>query len=657
MGAEVLREWTLILAFIVIAGYLFQKIKLPPMIGFLIPGILLGPYGFGLVTDRHGIEALAEMGVIFLLFTIGIEFSIRHLLSIRRTVLLGGGLQVTITAAAIYFLGTAIGLPFRQALFFGLMLSLSSTAIVLKILLDRDEMETPQGRLTFGILIFQDLAIVPFMLLVPFLGASGITAASIGIVLGKAFIILAGLLLVGRYVIPHILNLIVRTHNQELFLLTVIFLCLATVWGTAQAGLSFALGAFVAGLIISQSEYSHQALALLLPFRDTLLSFFFVSIGMMLNIKNAIAHPFTVLGFALLIILTKALIVAGIAAAMRYSSRIAFLTALSLAQVGEFSFILSIEGMGYGLLSPELQQLFITASVITMALTPLLINAGGRLCQVLNTKGLFQALDKKRTAKLQPPGKEVPENHVIIAGFGLNGRNVARILRQKCIPYIILEIDPEIVDKYKKEGEPIIFGDATHKKLLLLSGIKQARTMVVGVSAPVTRRLIIKTASALNPSLHIIVRTRYLKDRDELLKLGAHEVISEEFETSLEILARVLHSYFIPYNTIQALTDELREGTYTKLREISSGSLNFRWETYLSELQIEPYEIEPGSRADNKSIGELALRTKYGVTIIAVRRGTEIFPNPGADFILQMGDTVVMVGKNEEIAKAQEVFA
>jgi len=636
---------------------LLYKMKIPSLIGFIIAGIIIGPHGIGLIKDIHFIQILAEIGVILLLFTIGIEFSIAKLFRIKKAVLGGGGAQVLLTigvSAVITYV--AIG-NVNKALFFGFLYALSSTAIVLKLLAERGEIDSPHGHTMVGILIFQDLCIVPFMLLVPALSGDGIDVVDVAIKLGKAAFIIAIVLLSSRWIVPNLLHQVVRTKSRELFLTTIILLCLGIALLTSRFGISLALGAFLAGLIISESEYAHQALSDILPFKDSFMGLFFVSIGMLMNIEFVGDNWIRIAQILVLIITVKILTGTVSALLIGNALRTSVLAGLGLAQIGEFSFVLAVAGKASGLISEEFYQIFLASSVITMIITPFMLNSAPSASEWISKSPLLKPFHRKRT---DAEGEATPRrkhDHVIIVGFGLNGRNLAKVLKEAEIPYVVLEMNSDTVRERKKKGEPIYYGDGTSQEILHKMGIERARLLVIAISDPVSTRRIVSVARHANPNVYIIVRTRYLIEVDELRSLGADEIIPEEFETSIEIFSRVLHKYSFPRNAILDMVDKIRSNSYTALRnvEVPRRHLFEKYE-WLPEIEIDGYRIPEVSYINGRTIKELQVRKKTGVTIIAVRRGKEIYANPEPGFTFNHGDFILFTGDRENMNTAIQYF-
>ncbi len=633
---------------------LFQRMRLPIILGFLLTGILAGPHGLGLVRGVHEVEVLAEIGVVLLLFTIGIEFSLTSLLRIARAVFLGGTLQVALTVLAVFLIGKALGLPTREAVFMGFLVSLSSTAIVLKLLQDRAEIDAPQGQAGLAVLIFQDLAIVPMMLLTPFLarGQGDMTGPLLGLLAKGAGIVIVTVL-AARFGIPWILDRVTRTRSREVFLLTVVLLALGAAWLSYVAGLSLALGAFLAGLVVSESEYSAQALGEILPFKNLFISFFFVSIGMLLDASFLLQEPVLVGTATLLVVFVKAAAGGAAVLLLGFPLRTAVLVGISLSQVGEFSFILSRTGLEVGLLAGEQHQVFLAVCVLTMAATPFLMAAGPWVADRVTALPLPASVFRTRPFLLDVDAGESLQDHLVIVGYGVNGRNLARTARVAGIPYCIVELNPELVRQARKSDEPVQYGDATQPEVLAHAGVEKGRVLVTAISDPAATRRIISLARRMNPGIHILSRTRYVSEVEELYRLGANDVIPEEFETSVEILARVLRVYLIPRYEIDHLVAEIRAGGYEMLRSIQTvGGQVPDLQLRLPDTEVATVRVSERSFLVGRTLEEVALRRDYGVTLLAIRRGEETTPNPTPATTFHEGDLLIVFGRTEDVTDA-----
>lgn len=637
--------------------YLLGRVRVPSIVGFLVAGLIVGPHGLALVHDIRIVESVAEIGVVLLMFVIGLEFSLKNLMQLRGLVIGGGFLQISLTILLVALIAS---LGFRQtlpaAVFDGFLVALSSTAIAIKLLQDRGELNAPHGMASLGILIFQDLCVVPFMLLIPILAGTGGSAQDIIITMGKAAVFIAGILFASRWAVPQILHQVVHAKSRELFVITIIMLCLGTAVLTAELGLSLALGAFLAGIVISESEYSSQAVSDILPLKESFSALFFISIGMLLDLGFAMNNALMVCEIVVIILLVKIIATAVAAFGAGQALRPSFQTGFCLAQVGEFSFVLAAAGKSAGLIpSDEMYQLFLSASVFTMMLTPAFVVASARLSERIVALKPLHVLDKARKVHSRELYPETLLGHVIIVGFGLNGRNLARVLKDADIPYVVLEMNSATVRKMRKRGEPIFFGDGTSAEILHHLHVHTARILVVAISDAAATRRVVQIARHENPQLRIIVRTRYLAEMNDLKAVGANEVIPEEFETSVEIFARVLHHYHIPKNAIHHRIEQIRNDNYTMLRgvRLPSKALSER-QSFLKGLHTEILQVMPGSMADGRSIKALRLRAETGATILAVQRGDEVHQNPSPDFHLHAEDTVLVIGNRESVDKAMD---
>ena len=654
---DVLSELLVIFTISIAVVFLFQKLRLPSIAGFLAAGALIGPYGLNLVSDLQQVQVLAEIGVVLLLFTIGVEFSLAHLTAARGLLLISGPLQVGGVLLLVTLAGRLTGLPYGQAIFWGCLLSLSSTAIVLKVLTDRGESDSVHGRSTIGILIFQDLAVVPMMLVTPLLAGQAENAMQeLLLALAKSAGLVAVIVAGAWFLVPRLLEHIVRSRSRELFLLTIIVLCLGIAWLTSLAGLSLALGAFIAGLVISESEYSHQALAEVLPFRDSFNSLFFVSIGMLMDVRVLLAHPLLVMTLVGAVIVGKFITAAGPLIAIGHPPRSALLAGVALAQVGEFSFILAQEGQKAGLLAGDPYQLFLAVSVLTMVVTPFLMQWAPKVARraeaVQRLHRWFQGRTVAHVAQEESTHLRM-KDHVIIVGYGLNGRNLARVLEETEIPYVVLDLDGDTVRRESRSGAPISYGDATNPNVLRRMRIEDARVLVIAISDPFAARRAVQIARSLNPKIHIVVRTRYLKELEDLHQLGADDVVPEEFETSIEIFALVLRTYNMPQELIVQKAEQIRREGYALLRRSALPELahHLRGGT-LVDVEVETCRIEEDSPAVGKTLEQLSIRPRTGASVIALTRGGVTESNPSYKVQLEVGDVVVLLGTREQIRRA-----
>ncbi len=649
-----LKDLMLVFGVSTLVVYLFHRLRQPAIVGFLASGVLMGPHGLSLIADVHQVELLAEIGVVLLLFTIGLEFSISKLNQMRQLVLGGGSLQVLGTILLIGGGAWLLGLPPAQAVFFGFLLALSSTAIVLKILMDRGEIDSPQGRFAVGILIFQDLCVVPLMLLTPVLsGKEATSAVAILLVLGKVALTVTLIFSLSRLVVPRLLFEVVKMRSPEVFIISIILICLGTAWATSQIGLSLALGAFLAGMVIAESEYSHQVLTNILPLRDGFISLFFISVGMLMDVRTLLNHPLEVAGTLSAILIVKTVVVVGSVLVLGYPLRVAVLVGCALAQVGEFSFVLSRVGWEWGLITPQLNQYFLSASVISLLLTPFAIHISPKLAGGIGRlRWVERWFPGRKFEELKPEQVDI-RDHVIIVGYGPGGRNLSRVLKAIEVPYCILELNGETVRRMRRNGEPIYYGDAASPEVLKHLVIHHARALVVAVSDPASIRRAVRVARDLNPRLYIIVRTRYMAEIDELYRLGADEVISEEFETSIELFARVLRRYHIPRTVIGEQIEKIRQERYEMLRQLEGPRLAQAELTRIfAQVEMETYLVGEGGSTTGKTIAELHVRRRTGASVVAVIQNGRITANPGPEHRIAAGQVLVLVGSRKQVEGA-----
>jgi CPA2 family monovalent cation:H+ antiporter-2 len=621
--------------------------------------MLIGPSGLELV-QRDDVEVFAEIGVVLLLFTVGLEVSLVRLRRSLAAFVLGGTAQVGLTVVVTAAAAVGFGLGWNHAVFIGFLAALSSTAVVLKIYADRQELQSPQGMLSAGILVFQDLCLAPMILIVPILGGTGTTTLT-GILgrLGLGVLVVALLFVVARRLMPRVFDWIVSTHIREVFILGVLGSCLGMALLTAHLGFSLALGAFMAGLVLSESDYSHQVIADVLPFRDVFNSLFFISVGMLIDLGQLAEswRPVLVMGAALIV--GKALIMAGVAFVMGYAARIALIAGISVAQIGEFSFVLGGLGVIYGLMDAQTFQVFLGAAVFTLLLTPPLIALAPALAGLVSRKPAPRLLDRLRlTAPPQAELRAQLQRHVIVVGFGLNGRNVARVLRETAIPFVVIELDGALVRRGRQMQIPIAFGDATRPDILAAYRITHAHAVVVAISDLAATRQIVRSVRQANRGVYILVRTRSVSHVEDLQRLGANDVIPEEFETSIEIFSRVLHHYHVPRNVIEAQARIVRGEAYEMLRaEGRPAEVAFdRIAEILEATLTDTFLLRAGSPAIGKTLRQLDLRRSSGATVIAIVRKQSSTTNPSPDLMLEPLDTLVIVGDHAALGKATAVL-
>ena len=590
---------------------------------------------------------MAEIGVILLLFTIGLEFSLKQLIALKRSALGGGMLQVFITSLFITLLCIIFGLNTELSIFIGMIIAPSSTAIVLKLMMERGEIESPYGRITTSVLIFQDIAVIPMMLIARMLAPGNDSSAwDIVLTLGNAIIVVVLLFAAARFIVPKLLAKVTNTRSREVFLFSIILICVVVAVITNKAGLSLALGAFLAGMVVSETGYGYQALGNVIPFKDVFTGFFFISIGMMISMETFIAHPIFIIFLSLLVIFVKTLVTTMAINILGYSLETSLKTGLALAQVGEFSFILATTGLQDGIFNEYQNSLFITIAVISMMATPFLMLFSSQIVKIISKlplpenilKGYFH--DKKTD-------KKVFNDHIILVGFGLSGRMIAKAATQSGIEYIVIEMNPNTVHNEKQKGTPIFYGDASQEEILEHASIKKARTLVISGADFNTTKNIVETARRLNPTLIIIARTRFQVFNAKLKELGASEVISEEVESAASILSVVFKHYYIPDENISAVEAELRQ---EDVAAISKKHQDKKVTTLgIKGLSVETITVPVGSTYTGQSIRAIDPRFKYNVNIIAIKSGIQVKVSPGSDDKINDRDELLVTGKASDI--------
>jgi len=659
-----LTDILIVFAIALVVGMIFNRLKVPPLVAFILTGVIVGPYGFSIIHGQEQVANLAEIGIILLLFTIGLEFSFKDLWKIRLIAIAGGALQVALSFVFFFGLASLMGLPLNESILMGFLFSLSSTAIVLKILHQNGEMDSPHGSIALGILIFQDIAAIPMMMVIPFLASIPLleptpflsSDALISLVIRDVSVVLI-LIACAKWIIPWAMHEIARTRNQELFLLVVILTCFGVAWMVSFTGISIAIGALLAGLIISGSEYSHQAASIVLPFRDIFTSFFFISVGMLVDIRFLIDNLWIVLFLILIAIVAKALLATLVPLLLGYPLRTAAMTGLALAQVGEFSLIIAQSGYSTGILPFTIYQMFLIVALITMAVTPFVIGIGqpftGKLCKLHTLSRFIQG-----TCGIEDDQSRVKKrDHLVIIGFGITGHNLALTARRAGISYSIIELNPDLVTEARRQDEPMIFGDATSESVLAHAGITDARIAVVAINDPVATRKITDLCRRVNPQLAIIVRTRYVSEVEALRALGADEVVAEEFETSVEIFTVVLSKFFVPRDRIERFITDVRADGYQMLRsrDMAKGTLP-DLVRHIPNMTVATFTVEPGSFLAGKTLLGVNLRKQYHLLVLAIRRGEEMLTALSGESRLEAGDVAIVYGSPEDITKGTDLF-
>ncbi|MGI2335847.1 MAG: cation:proton antiporter [Dehalogenimonas sp.] len=555
-------EIIIVLVAAVLGGVLAHRLKLPILLGYLLAGMLVSPHGLGLVQNTEAIEAMAGIGVILLLFTLGLEFSLEELRRIGKVAILGGVGQILLTAVAGFGLGQFLGWGAAESVFFGFLMSLSSTLIVLKLLMERGELDTTHGRIMTGILLVQDLSLVPLMIILPTLG---IEDADIGPALisagGKALAFIVGMAALGFWLLPRLLERVARSRSRELFLITVVSLSLAAAIGAEFFGVSAAVGAFIAGLLIGQSNFARQALADIVPFRDAFGALFFVSLGTLADLSFIFENPLLVGGVVFFILITKFLISSAVPWVFGYSARTSLSTGFGLSQIGEFSFVLAGVGIASGVLSDSTYSLTLGAAITTMILTPFLMGFGNVLYHRLENTPVGQRIFNLRGEVTNARSTVELSGHAVICGHGRSAAALTKVLKRRNLTYLVIDLDPKTIAQLRREGVACIYGDASNPEILACAHLEKAKLLVCTYPGFMDVELTVKNARKINPRLDIVARVERDRDADILKDIGVNELVKPQFEASLEITRHALHRYGVSATEIQYILNSLRQGT------------------------------------------------------------------------------------------------
>ena len=634
-----LRDLVVILAAAVAVVLVFRRLQLPAIAGFIVAGALLGPSGLGWVGNAENIGHLAEIGVVLLLFTVGLEFPLGEMRRLRRVLTVGGGLQVLLTTLATAAIASAWGTGAPKAVFLGFLVALSSTAIVLKGLTERGEVDAPHGRLIVGILLFQDLCVVPMILLVPALAGQGGGGVELARVLVMAVVVVAAALVLARWVVPRALHYVAASRGRDLFVLAVVLVGAGITWMTSLAGFSLALGAFLAGMVLADSEYGHQALSDSLALRDLFTSLFFVSIGMLLDVRTGFEQPGMVAGVVAAVLLGKAAIAGFAGLVLRFPVRIALLAGFGVAQIGEFSFVLARQGADLGLLAAGELRVFFAASVVTMFVAPLALRFGPGLAASASRFGGLHRLDSATSGVLAVPASQ-SDPRVVILGYGVGGELLAEVLNEAGVAYAALDLNGERVRQARRQGTPLYYGDVTSHEILERAGVAKATQVVVVLNDPRATLQAVRAAREVGPKAVIIARARYVGETHALLAAGADEVVAQELEASFTIIERVTREARLP-----------RPERAGHRGHSATGAL------LPAGLEVESAIVPEGAWIAGRTLVEADLRRRSGATLVAVTRDGATAVHPSPDDVLQAGDVLSLVGNDAQLAAARELIA
>ncbi len=650
-----LQPVLILLATAVLAVVVFRMLRLPPMLGYLLAGVIIGPHALGWISETDETRHLAEFGVVFLMFSIGLEFSLSKLLTMRRIVFGFGTAQVIVSILLVTVIVWMLGLDWRTGLVLGGALAMSSTAIVIKMLAERAELNSTHGRQVIGVLLFQDLAVIPLLIIIPALATeAGSDTNNFSLMLAVAVLkiitVLTFILFLGQKLMRPWFHLVARQKSSELFVLNVLLITLGLAWLTELAGLSLALGAFLAGMLISETEYRYQVEDDIKPFRDILLGLFFITIGMLLDMQVVLENFLWVFVILAALILLKIVLIAGLSRLFGTDSSVAVRTGMSLAQAGEFGFVLLAQAGAMGLIESSVLQPVLAAMVLSMFIAPFMIECSEPVVQrFYGSEWMYRAMQITSIAAQTM----VAQNHVIICGYGRSGQSMSRILEQESISFIALDLDPQRIHEAASAGESVVYGDAARREVLIAAGLMRAKVLVISYADTVSALKILRHVQELRPELSVVVRTRDDSDIDLLKEAGATEVVAEIMEGSLMLASHAMMFVDIPTGRILRRIREIREQRYSLLRGFYHGVNDETEEGSENSLpRLLTITIIPGAAAINKTLGDIDLAS-LAVEVTAVRRRNIRGLLPTEETRLEAGDVVVLRGIQQNLATAE----
>ena len=625
-----------------IGGFVALKLNQPLVLGYILAGVAVGPYSGGVtVSEIHNIELLAEIGVALLLFALGLEFSLKQLKPVRTIALAGTPLQILLSVGLGAATGKFFGWNWTASIWLGALISLSSTMIILKTLMNQGRMGTLSSKVMLGMLIVQDLAVIPFMIVLPKLSDPGTGLPLLGAAALKAALFIFIIIVLGTRLLPHLMAYIVKWNSREFFLLSVTSIGLGVGFATHLSGLSFAFGAFVAGMVLSESEYGHQALSEIIPLRDIFGLLFFTSVGMLLDPMFLLARWKQILLLVAVVSVGKGLIFALLTRLFGYGNVVPLAVGLGLFQIGEFSFVLAGTGLATGSISNEVYLLVLSSAVVSMIMTPFISGLTGPLYAL---KKRFLKPELLETVNFPESGLR---RHAVIAGGGRIGRQVAHVFRDIEVPFVVIELDYYAVERIKRAGFAMIYGDASQPAGLEAAAIERARLLVVTIPVVVIARSIVERAKRANPDIEIVARSEGIEQMKALLESGAAEVIQPELEASLDITQQALVHLHIPATQVLRYVEAARREFYSSIGEGEDRMLS-RFKCAGNLLELNWLSVEPDSVLDGSSIGELGIRTRTGVSVVGVMRNSIFHPNPDPSFRFEAGDSVAIIGSEDQ---------
>lgn len=641
MDIYLLQYAAMILITAVIVLLIFNKLKLPTMIGLFITGIVIGH----VINDTSMISTLSELGVVFLLFIIGLEFSIEKFSAIKHYALFGGILQVSLTTILVTLLGLGLGLVLNSAIFLGFLVAFSSTAIVMKIMQQKHLNHSVQGRVTLGILIFQDIAVIVVILITPLLGGQSIELHTFPELLIKLIGVAILIVIGAKWFIPLALKDAAKTKNRDLFMLLTLFICMGTTFATSLIGIGPELGAFLAGLLISNTEYSHQTLGYIQPFQDVFMSLFFISIGLMVNLHLFLYNIGIILALTAIILIIKfaATLLTGIV--LKLPNKISISIAILLSQIGEFSFVLAREGMTYGLMTQRFFSIFLGVSILTMSVSPFLQKFTPQITKLLSKSSYFQEEGELKTLPEELTEAQPIKDHVILVGMGRVGKQMTKACNQFNVPILAVDMNPIVVEQQQNLGVPIIYGNASNENVLKQLRVTSAQCIVISASTYEGTLNTIDAARRLNPDIHIIVRTKYLKNIEEVIEAGADEVIPKEFETSILMFTRIMDYYNKDMDEIADAVNDLRSDNYDAFRSVSSEDVSAYLSNSFTEVELDSLRVY-----NDAHISDFPFE-KNNLTVTSVIRDNSTIIYIDEKFQFLEDDIILFTGLRHDINK------
>lgn len=641
MDIYLLQNMAMILITAVIVLLIFNKLKLPTMIGLFITGIVIGH----VINDTSMISTLSELGVVFLLFIIGLEFSIEKFSAIKHYALFGGILQVSLTTVLVTLLGLGLGLALNSAIFLGFLVAFSSTAIVMKIMQQKHLNHSVQGRVTLGILIFQDIAVIVVILITPLLGGQSIELHTFPELLIKLIGVAILIVIGAKWFIPLALKDAAKTKNRDLFMLLTLFICMGTTFATSLIGIGPELGAFLAGLLISNTEYSHQTLGYIQPFQDVFMSLFFISIGLMVNLHLFLYNIGIILALTAIILIIKfaATLLTGIV--LKLPNKISISIAILLSQIGEFSFVLAREGMTYGLMTQRFFSIFLGVSILTMSVSPFLQKFTPQITKLLSKSSYFQEDGELKTLPEELTEAQPIKDHVILVGMGRVGKQMTKACNQFNVPILAVDMNPLVVEQQQNLGVPIIYGNASNENVLKQLRVTSAQCIVISASTYEGTLNTIDAARRLNPDIHIIVRTKYLKNIEEVIEAGADEVIPKEFETSILMFTRIMDYYNKDMDEIADAVNDLRSDNYDAFRSVSSEDVSAYLSNSFTEVELDSLRVY-----NDAHISDFPFE-KNSLTVTSVIRDNSTIIYIDEKFQFLEDDIILFTGLRHDINK------